>query len=125
MTNKLTQTLKRIRVDMAGEIDAASQQGDTVMMMAVVRVRDALNEMLVALGDEEAVRCEDGHAGLDELNAMGRYSGVGCPDCGPDTDVEGDHVEIDGPAARQEVTCSECGRAWINRYRFNGRGPAG
>ncbi len=121
MVEPLVQRLRRIRADVAGEIDTASRQGDTVMMTAAVRSRDALNDMLVAAGDEETARCEERHASLDELNAMAHYSGVGCPECGPDADVEGDGVDIDGAGARQEVTCSECGGAWVNRYKFDDR----
>lgn len=118
---QLTQRLKRIRADVAGEIDTASQQGDMAMMTAAVKARDALNDMLIAAGDEETARCAETHASLDEMNAMSMsdYSGVGCPNCGRGAEVEGDGVEINESGAQQEVSCGECGRVWINRYRFD------
>lgn len=128
MTEQAVQTvqrLRRIRADVAGEIDTASRQGDTAMMTAAVRARDALNEMLIAAGDEETARCEERHASLAELNAMAAYSGVGCPDCGSDADVDGDGVEIDGSVARQEVTCLDCDKIWVNRYQFDGMEQTG
>ena len=115
--------LKRIRAELADEIEAASRQGGMALMAAVVRARDALNDALVEAGDEETARCAEKHASLDEMRAMVSpgYSGVGCPDCGPDADMDGGGVEIDGALARQEVTCLECDRAWVNEYRFGGR----
>lgn len=124
MTEQAVQTvqrLRRIRADVAGEIDTASRQGDMAVMTAAVKARDALNEMLVAAGDEETARCAERHASLAELN----YSGVGCLDCGPGADVDGDGVEIDGPVARQDVTCLECDKTWVNRYRFDGMEQTG
>ncbi len=111
--------MKRIRADVVREIETASQQGDTEMMTVAVRARDAMNDMLVVAGDEKTVRCAERHFSLDEPNAIGRYSGIGCPDCGPEAGIEGDGVEIDGSAARQEVTCM-CGKSWVNRYKFDG-----
>lgn len=118
---ELVQRLKRIREDVAGEIESASRSGEQPLFEAAVKARDALNDMLIAAGDEETARIAEKHCSLDEMRAMAPtsdYSGVGCPDCGPDADIEGRGVEIDGPAARQEVTCT-CGRSWVNRYKFD------
>lgn len=120
MPNALVQKLRRIRSEVAHEIDPASRDGFGSLFETAVKARDALNDMLVAAGDEETARIAEKRYSLDEMMAAAKgYSGVGCPDCGKDAEVEGDHVEIDGPGARQEVTCSQCGKAWVNTYRFD------
>ena len=119
----LVQRLRQIRAAVAHEIDPASRSGNQTLMETAVKARDALNDMLVAAGDEETAQILEKHYSLDEMSAMSAvsdYSGVGCPNCGPDADVEGDHVEIIESGAQQEVACGKCDKVWINRYRFDG-----
>jgi len=120
MSEQIVQRLRRIRADVVGEIDMASRRCDMTAVAAAGKARDALNEMLILAVDEAAARCEEKHASLDEMNAMAPsgYSGIGCPNCGRDADVEGNGVEIGDAGAVQEVSCGQCDKTWINRYRF-------
>lgn len=117
---ELVQRLRQIRSDVADEIEPALRRDDQPVARAAVKARDALNDMLIAAGDEETARVMEKHYSLDEMTAMTGYSGVGCPNCGIDAEVEGCQVEIDESAARQEVVCGECGKIWVNRYKFDG-----
>lgn len=122
MSDTLVRKLRRICLDVAHEIEPASRGGDHALFAAAVKARDALVEMRAAAGDEEAAQvAEKYYSLLDEMRAItaaSGYSGVGCRDCGPDADVEGGAVEIDGSTAKQEVSCGQCGRVWVNLYRF-------
>lgn len=48
----MIERLKRIRAELAREIDAASMSGNRSVMAALVVSRDKLNEALIALGDK-------------------------------------------------------------------------
>ena len=44
-------------------------------------------------------------------------SGVGCPFCGC-PNIEGAFVETNEGRATQPMTCTECGKVWIDYYRL-------
>lgn len=52
------------------------------------------------------------------MNANPQYEGIGCPDCGPEADIEGGSITIDGENAYQNVYCLQCKAEWRNGYRF-------
>jgi len=60
--------LRALRNAAADEIDAASMAGDRDLMAALVKARDALNDALVAAGDQEAAESARDHCSLDEMN---------------------------------------------------------
>jgi len=68
----LLQKLYRIRRELAHEIDQASQRGDTAVMAALVKARDALNEASAAAGDTAAASHADRHASLEEMGSHGQ-----------------------------------------------------
>lgn len=121
MNEPLVRKLRQICSDVAQEIGLADRGDDHALFTAAVKARDALVEMRAAAGDKDAVQVIEKHCSLDEMRAMSAssgYSGIGCPRCAS-TEVEGRGVEIDGSSARQEVSCGNCGKVWINSYRFD------
>ena len=43
---------------------------------------------------------------------------TGCPHCGPDGNVEGGPVWIEGRLAMQECNCTECDKHWREVYQL-------
>ena len=68
----MIERLKRIRAELAREIDAASRCGNRSAMAALVASRDKLNEALIALGDKATAESAEQHFSLDELDEMAR-----------------------------------------------------
>lgn len=72
MIGSQIERLKHIRMELAGEIETASQEGDMPVMASLVMARDNLNDALIAAGDEETARTVEKHAHLDELMGMAK-----------------------------------------------------
>ena len=124
MNAALVHQLRQITRQLADVIEPASRGGDHALFNATVKARDAIVEMRAAAGDEDAVQVMEEHYSFDELRAMAAargYSGVGCRDCGPETDVEGSAAEFDGATVTRQMYCDKCGRAWVNLYQFKSR----
>lgn len=58
----LLQKLGRIRAEVALEIEPAIRHGDKAIVRALGKVRDALNDAMIAVGDEKSTRCAEGIA---------------------------------------------------------------
>lgn len=50
------------------------------------------------------------------------YTGNNCPHCGSDN-IEGEHLEADGPSAFSNVTCKDCHAEWKEVYELVGYEP--
>ena len=48
-----------------------------------------------------------------------RSGGSKCPECNSDQ-IEGGHMEIDGPTAWQSITCLDCNATWDDIYQLIG-----
>ena len=46
--------------------------------------------------------------------------GVECLYCGSSAGLEGGSIDIEFGEAHQEITCSECGRDWVDSYKLVG-----
>ena len=55
---------------------------------------------------------------LTQKQYVDKVGGV-CPYC-QSTDIEGEHFEVDGGSAWQEVHCNDCDAYWTDLYKLVG-----
>lgn len=50
--------------------------------------------------------------------------GIRCPFCGS-RNIRGEHIEVEGGKAYQEVGCDDCDKSWLDEYKLVGWIPKG
>jgi len=81
---------------------------------ADVQKIETRNQLVAALEDEWDEQFEKAEAKYIEAG------GVECLYCGSSAGLEGGSIDIEFGEAHQEITCSECGRDWVDSYKLVG-----